>query len=123
MSRIRIAVAAVLVALLAPASVSAGSAALPKLVGTVGTNDAFVITLTKSGKKVTRVKPGRYTVTVRDRSRIHNFRLKGPGLNKAITTVPFVGTKTVTVRLRAGKYTYDCDPHFASMHATFRVAA
>ena len=122
MSRIRTAVVVALAALVLPASVSAGSAALPKLVGTVGTNDAFVIRLAKAGKKVTRVKRGRYTITVRDRSRIHNFRIKGPGLNRQITTVAFVGTKTVTVRLRAGRYTYDCDPHFASMHATFRAA-
>ena len=122
MSRIRTAVVVALAALVLPASVSAGSAALPKLVGTVGTNDAFVIRLAKAGKKVTRVKRGRYTITVRDRSRIHNFRIKGPGLNRQITTVAFVGTKTVTVRLRVGRYTYDCDPHFASMHATFRAA-
>ena len=51
------------------------------------------------------LKPGKYTITVADKSNIHNFRLKGPGLNRQITSVSFVGTKTVTVTLKRGKYT------------------
>jgi hypothetical protein len=120
MSRIRLALAA---AALATGLVLAGSvvAATPKLVGTVG--PGFTISLTKGGKKVKRLKPGKYTLTVRDKSNIHNFRLKGPGLNKQVTGIGFVGTKTVTVKLTAGKYTFDCDPHFAAMHATFKVGS
>ena len=120
MSRIRLALAAAVLAvgLVLTASVSA---ATPKLVGSVG--PGFVISLTKGGKKVTKLKPGKYTFVVHDKSNIHNFRVKGPGLNKQITTVGFVGTKTVTLKLKAGKYTFDCDPHFAAMHATFRVGA
>lgn len=118
MSRIRLALAAALVTgLVATASVSA---AMPKLAGSVG--PGFVISLKKNGVKVTKLKPGKYTLTVSDKSKIHNFRIKGPGLNKPVTTVAFVGTKTVTITLKAGKYTYDCDPHFAAMHASFRVA-
>ena len=33
------------------------------------------------------LKRGKYTITVQDKSAIHNFRLKGPGLNKQITTL------------------------------------
>ena len=38
------------------------------------------------------------------------------------TGVSFVGTKTWTVKLKTGKYTYQCDVHFASgMKGSFRV--
>ena len=59
--------------------------------------------------------------TVTDRSSSHNFRLRGPGFNKAITSVGFTGTKTVTVRLRKGTYRYVCDPHSSFMKGSFRV--
>jgi plastocyanin len=119
MTRIHLALVAVLVAgLVATAS---ALAATPKLTGVVGPHDAFTISLTKAGKKVTKLKAGKYTLVVKDDSRIHNYRLKGPGLNKQVTTVTFVGTKTVTVTLKPGKYTFDCDPHFAAMHSSFTV--
>ncbi len=118
MSRVRLALAAAAcVALLAA---TAAQSATPKLVGTVG--PSFNISLTKSGKKVTKVKAGKYTFVIHDKSNIHNFHLKGPGLNKQITTVGFQGTKTVTVTLKKGRYTYDCDPHFSSMHRSFTVS-
>jgi plastocyanin len=101
-------------------AVMPASAALPKLVGTVG--PGFTITLKKNGVRVTKVRPGRYTVVIRDRSNEHNFRLRGPGINRALTTVGFVGTRTVTLRLRAGRYTYVCEPHATDMRGSFRVA-
>ena len=59
------------------ALVLAGPAtAATKLVATVG--PGFTISLTKGGKKVTKLAPGAYTITVRDRSTIHNFLLRGP---------------------------------------------
>lgn len=107
-----VAAAALLVA--APAS-----AALPKLVGTVG--PGFTITLKRNGVKVKTLKAGKYTLTVSDKSKIHNYFLKGPGISKQITGVAFVGTKTVTVTLKRGKYTYVCTPHAATMKGTFSV--
>jgi hypothetical protein len=98
---------------------SPSSAALPKLVGTVG--PSFTITLKKNGVRVTKLKPGRYIFVIRDRANIHNFHLRGPGLNRALTSVGFVGTKTFTFRLRAGRYTYFCDPHSTEMRRSFRV--
>jgi plastocyanin len=81
----------------------------------------FTITLkTSAGKKVTRLRPGAYTVVVRDRSRMHNARLRGAGAAKA-TTVPFVGTRTWRVALRKGKLTYVCDPHASSMRGVVVV--
>lgn len=81
----------------------------------------FTITLrTTAGKKVTRLRPGAYTVVVRDRSRSHNARLRGAGAAKA-TTVPFVGSRTWRVVLRKGTLTYVCDPHASSMRGTVVV--
>ena|ERR1700736_2597794 len=80
-----------------------------KLTGTVG--PGFTITLKKGGATVKTLKAGKYTITVSDKSKIHNFHLKGPGVNVVITSTPFVGTKAVTLTLKKGKYTYLCDPH------------
>jgi plastocyanin len=118
MSRIRFALASVVAVAVIVAS--SAQAATPKLVGTVG--PGFTIVLKKGTATVKTVKAGKYTIVVHDKSSIHNFRLKGPGLNKQITAVGFQGTKTVTVTLKKGRYTYDCDPHFASMHRSFTVS-
>jgi hypothetical protein len=92
----------------------------PRLVGTVG--PGFTITLKRNGVIVRTLTPRRYTFVIRDRSNIHNFHLKGPGLNRVLTGIAFVGTRTVTLSLlRRGIYTYVCDPHDTSMRRTFRV--
>lgn len=107
-----------LVALSAALLVPSALAATP-LVGTVG--PGFTITLTQGGKKVTKLKAGTYTVKVADKSNIHNFRLKGPGVNKT-TTVGGKGSFTWKVTLKKGTYTVVCDPHAAVMKQTFKVA-
>ena len=99
---------------------SAGAAAPTRVVGAVG--PGFTITLKKAARPVRLLTPGRYSITVADKSNIHNFHLKGPGLNKEITTVGFVGTKTVILALKKGTYTFVCDPHFTSMKGSFKVA-
>jgi plastocyanin len=101
-------------------SLVASSAAAPvKLTGTVG--PGFTITLKKGSSKVTKLKAGKYTFVIRDKSGIHNFHLKGP-VSKMFTSVSFTGTKTVTLKLKPGKYTYVCDPHASSMRGSFRVS-
>jgi plastocyanin len=91
-----------------------------RLIGTVGENDAFVITLTNTaGARVTDLPAGAYEIEVRDRSEHHNFHLEGPGVNMA-TEVGFIGTVTWNVTLRdAARYTYVCDPHSGQMRGTF----
>jgi plastocyanin len=116
MSRIHLALVAGLAAL--AVAVAPASAATPKVVGTVG--PGFTIKLTKAGKKVKSLKPGKYTLVVQDKSNIHNFHLRGPGVNKS-TAVSFVGTKTFTVTLKSGTYKYVCDPHASSMKGSFKV--
>ena len=104
-----------LVAMLAFAAPAAPTGAMTptKLKGVTG--PGFTISLKKgtASVRVKTLKAGKYTITVQDKSNIHNFRLKGPGLNKQITTLSQVATKTVTVTLKRGTYTYQCDPHVA----------
>jgi Copper binding proteins, plastocyanin/azurin family len=85
------------------------------------TGPGFTITLKKAGKRVTTLKPGRYTITVSDKSSSHDFVLSGPGVSKRITGVGFVGTKSATVTLKRGKYTYFCTPHKSFMKGSFTV--
>jgi plastocyanin len=87
------------------------------------TGPGLTITLKKAGKKVTRLTAGQYTITVSDKSANHNFVLTGPGVrNRVITGLAYRGTKSVTLRLRRGTYTYYCTPHRAiGMKGTFRV--
>jgi hypothetical protein len=93
--------------------------ALPKLVGTVG--PGFTISMKQGLKPIRTLKAGRYTLVVTDKSSIHNFRLIGPGVNRAITTVGGTGTKTVTLMLKKGRYTFHCDVH-PTMVGHFTVA-
>jgi plastocyanin len=99
-----------------PAPIKAGVKTLTATVGPGAT-----ISLKLGGKKVTRVKAGRYRIVVRDRSHMHNFHLAGPGVNKK-TAVAAHGTVTWTVTLRKGKtYRYRCDPHSSRMKGSFRA--
>jgi plastocyanin len=102
-------------------AVPALAATATPLAGSVG--PGFTITLKKAGKPVKTLKPGSYKITVADKSNAHNFHILGPGVNKKITSVPFVGSQSYTVTLKKGKYTIQCDPHAASgMKSTFTVA-
>jgi plastocyanin len=109
-----------LLAALALATWSTASAAPSKLVGKVGPGDTIALK-TASGKRVSIVSRGTYAITVRDGSDEHNFYLSGPGVKKQITGIGFVGTKTVTVKLRPGKYTFVCIPHADDMRGGFSV--
>jgi hypothetical protein len=89
-----------LAALAAALAVAApGQAAGHKLSGVSG--PGFTITLESGAKTVKTLPAGSYTIVVADKSSIHNFHLIGPGVNKT-TTIPFTGTKTWTVKLKAG---------------------
>ena len=90
-----------------------------RLVATVGSG--FTITLrTTAGAAVKTLAAGTYTVVVRDRSDEHNFHLSGRGLDKT-TSVDAVSTSTWRVRLKAGTYTFKCDPHAQVMRGSIRV--
>ena len=88
-------------------------AATPKVTGTVG--PGFTISMKKP------TKAGRYTLVVSDKSSIHNFHLKGKGVNVR-TSIPATGLKTFKITLAKGRYTFLCDPHPTSMKGSFTVA-
>ena len=82
-------------------------AATPKFNGTVG--PGFTISMAKK------------TLVVNDKSSIHNFHLKGPGVNVK-TAVAFTGTKTFkNLALKKGKYSFLCDPHPTTMKGSFTI--
>ena len=95
------------------------------LTAIVGTNDGFTITLNDaSGKKVSRIAPGTYTVLVEDRSALHNFHLasnEDPTVDFR-TDLEFVGEKSFTVTFRDDtRYAYACEPHWQTMNGEFFV--
>ena|SRR5215207_8321843 len=112
-------IAILLGAIVAALAVPAAQGATTTLRGTVG--PGFTITLTKGGTKVTKLKAGTYRIAVSDKAASHNFHLRGPGVNK-MTTVGFTGSTTWTVKVKAGKYTYVCDPHASNMRGSFVVS-
>ena len=119
MKRITLGLVAVALGVLA---VTPAQAATPKLVGTVG--PGFTIKLTSGGKKVTKLKAGKYTFVITDKASVHNFVLEkesGGKLEKQLTSVPFVGKKTMTVTLKKGKWKYYCAPHETVMFGFFTV--
>ena len=77
-----------------------------KLTGKVG--PAKVISLKRGASAVKTLKAGRYKLAVSDLSKIDNFHLSGPGVNKK-TGVKFRGSVAWTVTLRAGSYTFRSD--------------
>ena len=117
--RTRATFAVVALAATALFAASSASAATRTLSGTVG--PGFTISLKYKGKKVRSLPAGRYRIRVTDRADIHNFHIRGPGVNRVITGVDFEGTKSRTFRLRKGTYRYVCDPHSSDMHGSFRV--
>ena len=99
-----------------PAYASSSAVALKGEVG-----PGFSIEVKKAGKDLKTVKAGTYKIKVEDKSSIHNFHLIGPGINKK-TGVGFKGETTWTIKLKPGKYTYQCDPHaFSGMKGSFKV--
>ena len=113
---------ALIVLALAASALAASQATHPKLLGVVGKNDAFNITLTNKGKPVKTLKAGTYTFVVQDDSSIHNYELDGPkGKSWTFTSVGFKGTKTITVKLAKGKYKAYCAPHESFMFKKFAV--
>ena len=86
-------------------------------VGRLTATDGPGFTITMSAKTV---KAGRYVITIHDRSKIHDFHLIGPGVNR-LTSVAAVRTYTWTVTLKRGTYSFICDPHKTIMHGVLRV--
>jgi hypothetical protein len=92
------------------------------LVGEVGENDAYEISLSDpGGKAITNLAAGTYKLKVEDYSSIHNFHITGSGVDET-TAVAEKGTKTFTVTFKAGEYSFMCDPHASQMKGSFTVS-
>lgn len=115
-----LAVAATSLALVATASSSGSSKTLK---GTVG--PGFTITLKQNGKKVKALKAGTYTISISDKSSIHNFTLEkehgSPKFEKTLSATSFTGNKTMKVKLTKGKFKYYCSVHESQMFGFFKV--
>ena len=72
-----------------------------------------------SGAAVTHLDPGAFSLTVDDKSDEHNFHLQGPGGVDVATEVAAIETKTFSVTLVDGRYTFFCDAHPSRMTGTF----
>jgi hypothetical protein len=86
---------------------------LPIIRGSVG--PGFDISVSRH-----RAQPRRFTLIVRDRSSMHNWHIRGPGVDRR-TGVPFTGRREWTVRLRQGTYRIVCDPHSSTMRTRIVV--
>ena len=108
------------VGVLAAAATASGSPSKsPGLVGEVGPGYSIEVKL--NGKDLKTIKAGTYRIKIEDKAAIHDFHLIGAGLNKK-TGVSFIGDQTWKITLKAGKVTYQCDPHAAmGMKGSFRV--
>jgi plastocyanin len=111
-------IAAAAAALIAPAA----EAKFNGLTAEVGPGFSIEVK-NRVGKDLKTIKAGMYRIKVEDKSSFHNFHLFGPGLNKK-TSVAFKGDMIWTIRLKPGRYTYQCDPHaLRGMRGHFRVTA
>ena len=120
MRRSFVLVTIILASVVPAADALARHATTPVLSGTDG--PGFTISLKRTGKPVKTLKPGAYRLVIHDRASIHGFSLDGPhGFAKDISPVPFTGTKTVTLKLKAGSYKFYCPAHEATMFARFEV--
>ena len=100
---------------------SSAAASVKTINGTVG--PGFTIALTMDGKNITKLNADvPYRLVISDRADIHDFHLSGPGFNRVLTSVEFVGTKSFMLRLKKGSYSFVCDPHSSIMHGSFRVS-
>jgi len=98
----------------AASNAPAAAGGLDRIVGTVG--PGFTISVSPR-----RVQPGTYRLVVRDRSSMHNWHIRGSGVNKQ-TGIPFQGTRRFTIEVDAGRYRINCDVHPTSMRTSLRVA-
>ena len=94
----------------------AGLAALTVVLAVTAAGSAAA---SKAKRLTATVGPG-FTITVKDKSNIHNFHLTGPGVNKK-TSVKAVKTYTWKVTLKKGTYKFICDPHKTIMKGTLKV--
>jgi NitT/TauT family transport system substrate-binding protein len=85
-----------------------------------GSINGSKIGMKTEGVVAKKLDPGKYLLVVTDKSKADNFRLKGPGVNKA-TQVKGTGTQRWTLTLTPGTYRFSSDAH-SKLHGSFRVS-
>ena len=85
--------------------------------------DSSTAKLVFGGKRASSLKAGKYRVTITDSSAKAGFKLQRIGFTAtSLTTATFVGHRTTTVTLAAGKWKYYSSKHAAAA-AVFTVTA
>jgi hypothetical protein len=92
-----------------------------KLTLTVGPTASIVLT-NAAGKRFTAVKAGNYTITVRDRSKLHNAHLVGKGVNRKSGLLA-TGTLTWKVKLLVGPLRFYSDRSPTKVKGQVRVTS
>ncbi len=121
MSRTRILLVSVLalLALAVAGAVQASTQSTGKLAANVG--PGFTISFTQNGKAVKSLKAGTYSITVHDKSPMHNFHLFGHGINKK-TAISTTSSAVWKIKFVAkGTYKFHCDAHPTSLFGSFKV--
>jgi hypothetical protein len=93
--------------------------AAKKLVLTVGPTAAITLR-TAAGKVPRGLKASNYTITVRDRSKVHNAHLVGKGVNRK-SGLAAMGTLTWKVKLSAGLLRFYSDRSPKTVKGSIRI--
>jgi hypothetical protein len=93
--------------------------ATPKLLATVGPKNTISLK-SASGATLKTVKAGVYSITVRDRSKLHNFHLVGKGVNRK-SGLAGMGTLTWKVTLLAGPLRFFSDKSPKTVKGSVKV--
>jgi hypothetical protein len=90
------------------------------LLATVGPKNTISLR-DAAGRVIKTVKSGAYSITVRDRSKLHNFHLVGKGVNRK-TGKAAVGTFTWNVSLGKGALRFFSDQSPTKVKGSITVA-
>jgi hypothetical protein len=93
--------------------------AAAKLLAAIGPKNAISLK-SASGATLKTVKAGAYSITVRDRSKLHNFHLVGKGVNRK-SGVAGTGTLTWKVTLSAGPLRFYSDKSPKTVKGSLKV--
>ena len=91
----------------------------PKLLATVGPKNTISLK-SASGAALKTVKADTYSITVRDRSKLHNFHLVGKGVNRK-SGLAGMGTLTWKVKLSAGTLRFFSDKSPKTVKGSVKV--
>ncbi len=92
---------------------------VPKLLATVGPKNTISLK-SASGATLKSVKAGTYSITVRDRSKLHNFHLVGKGVNRKSGLVA-AATLTWKLKLSAGTLRFFSDKSPKTVKGSIKV--